>query len=46
MVAFELPAMAAVVAENVAEVAPAGTMTDGGTFSAGLVLDRVTRAPP
>ena len=39
-------AMAAVVALKVAEVAAAATVTDAGTVSVGLVLVRVTAAPP
>ena len=38
--------MAAVVAENVAELAAPGTKTDAGTLRVELVLDRVTLAPP
>ena len=38
--------MAAVVALKVAEEAPAVTVTHAGTVSVGLVLDRVTIAPP
>ncbi len=36
-----------VVAVNVAEVAPAGTVTVAGTWAAAVLLEvRVTRAPP
>jgi hypothetical protein len=38
--------MAKVAALKVAEVAAAATVTDAGTVSAGLVLVRVTVAPP
>jgi hypothetical protein len=38
--------IAAVVALKVADVAPAGAVTDAGTVSVGLVLVRVTAAPP
>ena len=36
----------AVVAENVADVAAAATVTDAGTVRVALVLVRVTLAPP
>jgi hypothetical protein len=39
-------AMAAVVALNVVEVAPAATVTEAGTVSTVLVFVRVTAAPP
>src|SRR5450759_30329 len=38
--------MTAVVALKVAAVAAATTVTDAGTVRVGLVLDRVTEAPP
>jgi len=38
--------MAAVVALKVADIAAAATVTDAGTVSVGLVLVRVTVAPP
>ena len=38
--------MAAVVAAKVADAAPAGTVTDAGTVRVGLLLVRVTAAPP
>jgi hypothetical protein len=38
--------MAVVVELNVAVVAAAATVTEAGTVNAGLLLDRVTRAPP
>jgi hypothetical protein len=38
--------MAAVLALKVAEVAAAATVTDAGTVSVELVLDRETEAPP
>ena len=38
--------MPAVVALNVAEVAPAATVTEAGTVSTALVLVSVTTAPP
>jgi len=41
-----LLATAAAVALNVAVVAPAATVTDGGTVSAVLLLARVTLDPP
>jgi hypothetical protein len=41
-----LPPMAAVMALKVAEVVPAGTVTDAGTMRVGLVLVRITVAPP
>jgi hypothetical protein len=41
-----LPAMAAVVALKIAEVAPAATVTEAGAVSVALVLVRVTAAPP
>jgi hypothetical protein len=37
---------AAVVAVNVAELAPAGTTTDAGTVTAALSRKRATTAPP
>jgi hypothetical protein len=46
MVALELPAMVPVVAENVAEVAVAATVTDAGTVRVELVFDKATLAPP
>ena len=36
----------AAVALNVAEAAPAATVTDAGTVSKGLLLARVTPEPP
>jgi hypothetical protein len=38
--------MVEVVAENGAEAAPGGTVTDAGTVRLELVLDSVTGAPP
>jgi len=38
--------MATVMAVKVADMAAAATVTDAGTVSVGLVLDRVTMAPP
>ena len=35
-----------VVALNVAELAPAATVTDAGTVSAAFVLDKLTEEPP
>ena len=46
MVAVESVLRAPVVAENVAEDAAAATMTEAGTVSAELLLERVTVAPP
>jgi hypothetical protein len=46
MVALELPVMAAVVTLNVAAVAEAARVTEVGTVSAELVLDRRMLAPP
>jgi hypothetical protein len=46
MVALELLAMVPVVAENVAEVAVAATVTDAGTVRVELVFDKATLTPP
>ena len=45
-VAFELLLMVFVVAENVAVVADAATLTEAGTVSVELELERVTLTPP
>ena len=46
MVTAVLIATGTVVAVKVAVVAPAATVTVGGTVAAGLLLVRVTTAPP
>ncbi len=46
MVATESLRMAVVLALNVAVAPLAGTVTEAGTASAELVLDRLTTAPP
>ena len=46
MVALELAPTAAVVTVNVAEVAAAATVTEGGTVKFALVFDRVMLIPP
>ena len=45
-VALELPAIAAVVTLNVADVAEAATVAEAGTVRTAFVLARVTAAPP
>lgn len=45
-VALELLPTAAVDTVKLADVAPAGTVTDGATVSVGLEFERVTLAPP
>lgn len=46
MVAEALVAVGPPVMVNAADVAPAGTVTDAGTFAAGLLLLSETTAPP
>jgi len=46
MVAVELLLTAAVDTVKLAEVAPAGTVTEGVTFKFALEFERVTLAPP
>jgi hypothetical protein len=46
MVAVELPLTAAVDTVKLADVAPAGTVTDGATIKFALEFERVTLAPP
>jgi len=46
IVAFELPPMAAVVTENVPEVAAAATVTDPGIVNIVLVFASTMLAPP
>jgi len=46
MVALELAPTAAVVTVNVAEVAAAASVTEGGTVSVALVFDKVMPIPP
>jgi hypothetical protein len=45
-VTFRSVAIVVVVAENVAVVAAAATVTDAGTVNAALLSDNVTLAPP
>jgi hypothetical protein len=46
MVAVELPLTAAVDTVKLADVAPAGIVTDGPTVNVALEFERVTLAPP
>jgi hypothetical protein len=46
MVALELPLTAAVDTAKLADVAPAGMVTDGATVNVALEFERLTLAPP
>lgn len=46
MVALELPLTVAVDTAKLADVAPAGMVTDGATVNVALEFERLTLAPP